>query len=37
VQSGRCLDADNLGTANGTKLQLWDCNGGGNQQWSLVP
>lgn len=32
--SGRCLDADEptLGH-NGTKVQVWDCNGGANQQW----
>ncbi|MFE0459081.1 ricin-type beta-trefoil lectin domain protein [Kitasatospora sp. NPDC058965] len=31
---GKCLDATGNGTANGTKLELWDCNGGANQQWS---
>jgi ricin-type beta-trefoil lectin protein len=32
--SGRCLDAD-LGTINqnGTKVQVWDCGTGTNQQW----
>jgi hypothetical protein len=32
--SGRCLDAD-LGTINqnGTKVQVWDCGSGTNQQW----
>ncbi|GAA2090780.1 hypothetical protein GCM10009759_14620 [Kitasatospora saccharophila] len=30
---GRCLDATGNGTANGTLLQLWDCNGGGAQKW----
>ena len=32
--SGRCLDAD-LGTINqnGTKVQVWDCGSGANQQW----
>jgi hypothetical protein len=32
--SHRCLDAD-LGTinANGTKMQLWDCNNGSQQAW----
>ncbi|MFC4110837.1 ricin-type beta-trefoil lectin domain protein, partial [Micromonospora zhanjiangensis] len=34
-QSGLCLDANAAGTANGTKLILWTCNGGTNQQWSL--
>jgi Ricin-type beta-trefoil lectin domain-like len=29
-----CLEAAGLGTANGTKLQLWSCWGGSNQQWS---
>jgi Ricin-type beta-trefoil lectin domain len=33
-----CLDADNstLGQ-NGTKVQLWQCNGWDNQAWFLVP
>jgi hypothetical protein len=30
---GRCLDADGDGTAPGTKLELYDCNGVGGQQW----
>ncbi len=32
--SGRCLDAD-LGTINqnGTKVQVWDCGTGTNQEW----
>lgn len=30
---GRCLDADGNGTANGTRLELYDCNGAGGQQW----
>ncbi|WP_310794819.1 arabinofuranosidase catalytic domain-containing protein [Streptomyces sp. TLI_171] len=30
---GRCLDATGNGTANGTLLELWDCNGGGAQKW----
>ena len=30
---GRCLDLDGDGTANGTKLELWDCNTAGGQQW----
>jgi ricin-type beta-trefoil lectin protein len=29
------VDANGAGTANGTKLQLWTCHGGTNQQWSL--
>jgi aryl-phospho-beta-D-glucosidase BglC (GH1 family) len=35
VQSGLCLDAAGRGTANGTLIQLWSCNGGAtNQQWT---
>ena len=30
---GRCLDVANASTANGTKVQLWDCNGSGAQNW----
>jgi hypothetical protein len=33
-QSGRCLDVGGVGTTNGTSLQLWDCHGGANQQWT---
>jgi hypothetical protein len=34
LASGRCLDADS-GTigGQGTKVQVWDCNGGANQNW----
>ncbi|HEY2672248.1 MAG TPA: RICIN domain-containing protein [Rugosimonospora sp.] len=35
--SNRCLDAYNNQTANGTKVEIWDCNGGANQQWTLTP
>ncbi len=33
----RCLDAD-LGTinSNGTRVQLWDCNGWNNQRWYFI-
>nr|WP_232791418.1 RICIN domain-containing protein [Streptomyces capitiformicae] len=34
VQSGLCLDANAGGTANGTRITLWSCHGGTNQQWS---
>ena len=30
---GRCLDIDGYGTAAGTPVQLWDCNGVGGQVW----
>lgn len=32
-QSGRCVDAQGAGTANGTVVQIHDCNGTGAQQW----
>ncbi|MES9541371.1 endo-1,4-beta-xylanase [Actinomadura sp. NPDC000600] len=34
VGSGRCLDVPNASTTDGTQLQLWDCHGGTNQQWT---
>jgi non-reducing end alpha-L-arabinofuranosidase len=30
---GRCLDIDGNATAVGTKVELWDCNGVGGQDW----
>ncbi|PWI41297.1 arabinofuranosidase catalytic domain-containing protein [Streptomyces sp. ICBB 8177] len=30
---GRCLDIDGDGTAAGTQVELWDCNGVGGQKW----
>jgi len=36
VGSNRCLDVPGLATANGTLLQIWDCNGGANQQWTYL-
>ncbi|WP_329485152.1 non-reducing end alpha-L-arabinofuranosidase family hydrolase [Kitasatospora sp. NBC_01246] len=32
--SGRCLDVQNAGQADGTSLQIYDCSGGTNQQWT---
>ncbi len=31
---GKCLDVANAGTADGTKIQLWTCNGTGAQRWT---
>ncbi|ADL45504.1 Ricin B lectin [Micromonospora aurantiaca ATCC 27029] len=31
----KCLDASGRGTANGTSVIIWDCNGQPNQQWNL--
>ncbi|GAB2576053.1 ricin-type beta-trefoil lectin domain protein [Kribbella endophytica] len=36
VASGRCVDVPGFSTSNGTALDLWDCNGGGNQSWNLT-
>jgi lysophospholipase L1-like esterase len=36
AQSGRCVDVPGYSTANGTQLQLWDCHGGTNQQWTYT-
>ena len=30
---GGCADVTNNGTANGSLVELWTCNGGANQQW----
>ncbi|MEU9836578.1 endo-1,4-beta-xylanase [Streptosporangium sp. NPDC048047] len=34
VASGRCVDVPNSSTTDGTQVQLWDCHGNANQQWS---
>ncbi|WP_189801214.1 endo-1,4-beta-xylanase [Streptomyces tanashiensis] len=36
VGSGRCLDVPGAGTADGTQLNLWDCNNRANQQWTYT-
>ncbi|MFG2166373.1 non-reducing end alpha-L-arabinofuranosidase family hydrolase [Micromonospora chersina] len=36
VQSGRCIDVPNATQTNGTRVQLWDCNGQSNQQWTYT-
>ncbi|MEU0529577.1 RICIN domain-containing protein [Amycolatopsis tolypomycina] len=33
AQSGRCVDVNDNGIANGIQAQLWDCAGGPNQTW----
>lgn len=34
--SGRCLDVQDGGVANGTRLQIWDCSkGNSNQTWTM--
>jgi PKD repeat protein len=32
--AGKCVDVNGAGSADGTKIQLWTCNGGTNQQWT---
>ncbi|SNX65723.1 ricin-type beta-trefoil lectin protein [Streptomyces sp. TLI_55] len=34
--SGRCLDVYDNTLTNGTQAELWDCNGGQNQQWTYT-
>jgi hypothetical protein len=34
--SGRCLDVPNASQTDGTYLQISDCTGGANQQWTLT-
>jgi chitinase len=34
-QSGKCLDVTGNTSANSTRLQIWTCAGGTNQQWTL--
>ncbi|KOX28256.1 GDSL family lipase [Saccharothrix sp. NRRL B-16348] len=34
VPSGRCTDVPGATTTNGTRVQLWDCHGGANQNWT---
>ncbi|OLF15034.1 glycosyl hydrolase [Actinophytocola xanthii] len=34
VGGGKCVDVSGAGTADGTKIQLWTCTGGTNQQWT---
>ncbi|MFC0005468.1 endo-1,4-beta-xylanase [Micromonospora siamensis] len=33
-QSGRCIDVPNSSRTNGTRVQLYDCHGQTNQQWT---
>ncbi|MFI5908390.1 non-reducing end alpha-L-arabinofuranosidase family hydrolase [Dactylosporangium sp. NPDC051541] len=35
-QSGRCVDVPNATQANGTRVQLYDCNGQSQQQWTYT-
>jgi lysophospholipase L1-like esterase len=35
--AGKCVDVSNSGTADGTAVQLWTCNGTGAQNWTYAP
>ncbi|MEV4313691.1 PHB depolymerase family esterase [Actinocrispum sp. NPDC049592] len=37
VAAGRCLDVPGQATTPGTRLQIWDCGSGTNQQWTASP
>ncbi|MFC3993333.1 ricin-type beta-trefoil lectin domain protein [Actinoplanes siamensis] len=34
--SNRCLDVNGQSQADGTVVQIWDCNGGANQTWTAT-
>jgi len=36
VGSGKCLDVPGASQSDGTFLQIWDCTGANNQQWTLT-
>jgi lysophospholipase L1-like esterase len=35
--AGKCADVANAGTADGTAVQLWTCNGSAAQKWTFAP
>ncbi|PWU46427.1 glycosyl hydrolase [Micromonospora sp. S4605] len=35
--AGKCLDVRNAGTADGTQIQLYTCNGSAAQTWTVTP
>ena len=37
VDSGKCLDVAYASHENGGNIYQWDCHGGNNQKWELVP
>jgi len=36
LSSSKCVDDSAFSTANGNKIQMWDCTGGINQQWTVA-
>ena len=37
LNTAKCADDSAFSTANGNKIQMWDCTGGVNQQWTAEP
>jgi hypothetical protein len=37
LSSSKCVDDSAFSTADGNKIQMWDCTGGVNQQWTAEP
>jgi hypothetical protein len=35
LNSSKCADDNGQSSADGTKIQIWDCNGGANQAWTV--
>jgi hypothetical protein len=36
VEAGKCLDVPNATQTEGTQVDIWDCNGNPNQQWTAT-
>jgi hypothetical protein len=36
ANGAKCVDDSAFSTANGNKIQMWDCTGGVNQQWTVA-
>ncbi|WP_127360623.1 RICIN domain-containing protein [Actinacidiphila soli] len=36
AQSGKCLEDPSYSTTNGTAVDLYTCNGGANQKWTVT-
>jgi glycosyl hydrolase family 59/ricin-type beta-trefoil lectin protein/glycosyl hydrolase family 59 (putative galactocerebrosidase) len=37
VNTAKCVDDNGDSATDGTKVQMWDCNGGASQNWSIEP
>ena len=36
LNANKCVDDANSSSTDGNKVEIWDCNGGGNQNWTLA-